>query len=882
MRNTRKILVALLVLMTLMVSVFAVTASAAAGQTWTVAGESGLCGSNWNTGDKNNDMTYDEATDSYVKVFLNVKAGTYQFKCAKDHAWTTAYPSSNKSVTVEKDGSTVTVTLKGTSVSVTVEAPACDHNYEVTSETVTCTEAGTRTWKCSVCENSYTEDLAALGHYYTNGDCIRCDATTEVIRVYVDNAANWADVYCYTWDTNPYVSWPGEKMAKDEDTGYYYYDIPKNFVNVIFNNGGSAQSADLEAPTADAVVYNNSTKAWGELPAPECEHNYEKVVGWHPQMVAADCVTVGVDVYICSLCEAVDLRETSTDPEAHAWWGEEKVVTEANCATQTDGLKKVACANGCGEIKEQEIYYSEAHDWDIQKNVQATCTVDGEYYAVCEICNEVESYPRPAEGHYNYFLTCGQSGTCMAEECGVEFTMEHAWYVSCTEPAYCMNWCGTEGAAAPGHNFVDGVCTVCEEEDPDYVEPENKVTYVFESKDLVAFDGDKQKGEELKVGTDDFFTLIFASNSKTQGDKNPAFEDGYTSAQRLSFNGNTKVDGGFLTRTIKFVTNGPATITIWWECGDNGRNIEIYTWDGEANAPTAILSSSTETVKTGFYITTFEIEAAGTYYLGHTAGTSYFYKVALTQDAPVHEHAWSDATCTEPQKCECGETQGEALGHTYSYNLCTVCYVANPHFIYNLTTVGENKLVCNQYHLVDTDGHGFPYQFTFLTILEDGIYAFTTTDMLGITVFTIPVTDDNINTDFALNGPGWEEYDIDGIVELKAGTYYIGYIFIAGEGEYTLNVALHEHSYTEGKCVCGAEDPEYVPPHEHNFVEGKCECGESDPNYVAPEQPKDETPEQPKDEASELTLIQKIIKAITDFFANISNWFKGFIGGLKK
>ena len=29
-----------------------------------------------------------------------------------------------------------------------------------------------------------------------------------------------------------------------------------------------------------------------------------------------------------------------------------------------------------------------------------------------------------------------------------------------------------------------------------------------------------------------------------------------------------------------------------------------------------------------------------------------------------HTHIFSDATCTEPAKCECGETQGEALGHT--------------------------------------------------------------------------------------------------------------------------------------------------------------------------------------------------------------------------
>ena len=47
-------------------------------------------------------------------------------------------------------------------------------------------------------------------------------------------------------------------------------------------------------------------------------------------------------------------------------------------------------------------------------------------------------------------------------------------------------------------------------------------------------------------------------------------------------------------------------------------------------------------------------------------------------------------------------------------------------------------------------------------------------------------------------------------------------------------VAPHTHNYVNGKCECGETDPNYVPPHTHTFVEGKCECGESDPNYVPP------------------------------------------------
>lgn len=93
---------------------------------YTVAGSSGLCGSEWAPADTANDMTYDEATETYTKVYTNVKAGTYEFKCVKDHSWNVAYPGSNKSVTVAKDGSTVVITLKDTVVSVEVKEPVAN------------------------------------------------------------------------------------------------------------------------------------------------------------------------------------------------------------------------------------------------------------------------------------------------------------------------------------------------------------------------------------------------------------------------------------------------------------------------------------------------------------------------------------------------------------------------------------------------------------------------------------------------------------------------------------------------------------------------------------------------------------------------------------
>ncbi len=40
---------------------------------------------------------------------------------------------------------------------------------------------------------------------------------------------------------------------------------------------------------------------------------------------------------------------------------------------------------------------------------------------------------------------------------------------------------------------------------------------------------------------------------------------------------------------------------------------------------------------------------------------------------PEHLHLFSPADCATPATCSCGQTQGEALGHTYVLGECTVC-----------------------------------------------------------------------------------------------------------------------------------------------------------------------------------------------------------------
>ena len=103
--------------------------------TFTVAGSGAHLGTEWDTGNTANDMTY--ADGVYTKVYTNVAAGSYALKVARDHDWGTAYPDADKSYTVATAGSTVTVTLKGTTVNVVVEAP---HTHEFVEGKCECGE----------------------------------------------------------------------------------------------------------------------------------------------------------------------------------------------------------------------------------------------------------------------------------------------------------------------------------------------------------------------------------------------------------------------------------------------------------------------------------------------------------------------------------------------------------------------------------------------------------------------------------------------------------------------------------------------------------------------------------------------------------------------
>ena len=130
-----------------MVTAMTTTAFAADAE-YTVAGNAGLCGDEWNIDGEAMPKLED---GTYSQTFENVAKGTYEFKVATKGDWNApnynlegeANSSGNASVTVDVDGSTVIVSFDGTKAIVEVKAPAGGDTTGTTPDADTTPEADT-------------------------------------------------------------------------------------------------------------------------------------------------------------------------------------------------------------------------------------------------------------------------------------------------------------------------------------------------------------------------------------------------------------------------------------------------------------------------------------------------------------------------------------------------------------------------------------------------------------------------------------------------------------------------------------------------------------------------------------------------------------------
>ncbi len=156
-------------------------------------------------------------------------------------------------------------------------------------------------------------------------------------------------------------------------------------------------------------------------------------------------------------------------------------------------------------------------------------------------------------------------------------------------------------------------------------EPSN--VHVLESSAMEAFAGGTKTEPEV---FGEYFTVYWGTKGKVEAlDSAKTWED-YSSAQRLSFDGDTKFanfaeDG--VSRVIGFTTEGAATVKVWWVGGgSDGRYLAISDANGN------IITQTDPAAKGEILCSELSLEAAGTYYLGNSK-TCYFFKVEVTEEA---------------------------------------------------------------------------------------------------------------------------------------------------------------------------------------------------------------------------------------------------------
>ena len=277
-------------------------------------------------------------------------------------------------------------------------------NEGVVTKEPTCTELGVRTFTCTVCHNTRTEDIEAPGHEYgewvidrdatcieegsKHRDCIRSDATqTESIPATGQHQWKVLSTTAATCGQNGTVTYQCEvcnetKTETLNATGQHSYGA-----GVVTK---AATCAEPGIMTYTCVVCNDSYTE--SIPVDKSTHKWDAgVVTKEPT-----CTADGVRTFTCSVCG--DTRTEAIKALGHEY-GEWVIDRDATCVEE--GSKHRDCIRG-DDTQTEVIPVSKTHtfgEWVITK--EPTCTEKGERQRSCTIsgCVVTETEELPALGH---------------------------------------------------------------------------------------------------------------------------------------------------------------------------------------------------------------------------------------------------------------------------------------------------------------------------------------------------------------------------------------------------------------------------------------------------------------------------------------------------
>ena len=193
-----------------------------------------------------------------------------------------------------------------------VNAPFSDHSYDSVTTSATCTAVGKTVYTCTVCGDTYTQELAKLPHTYKNNKCTVCGTPEPVY--YLVGWINGADHGCESDYANMgnYQFVDGKLVATFEQDSYVFVKTEGN---------GSWYMAEAYTETDTVTLKNTNTGVGEKLFVPggveltftlvsgeddtlvlsyvggTCTHRYETTVENQPT-----CTEAGQAKLVCEKC----------------------------------------------------------------------------------------------------------------------------------------------------------------------------------------------------------------------------------------------------------------------------------------------------------------------------------------------------------------------------------------------------------------------------------------------------------------------------------------------------------------------------------------------------------------------------------------------------
>jgi len=399
-----------------------------------------------------------------------------------------------------------------------------DHTYtSAVTKAPTCTAAGVKTYTCSACGDTYTENVAALGHTWNAATCTApktcsvCGATEGAALGH--NYTNDCDTDCNRCGT---IRTTEHKYDNACDTtcnvcgairnvGDHVYDnacdancnicgVLRQVPDHVYDNGNDTE-CNICGSHRDACNHQYSNACDATCNVPGC--GYIRQVGDHLYDNACDAT--------CNICGAT--RQVGD----HAYTS---AVTEAPTCTAT-GVKTYTCSV-CGDSYTESID-ALGHIWNA-----ATCTAP----KTCSVCGATEG---EALGH----------------------TYDNACDATC-------NVCG-ETRKVGDHTWENGACTKCDTKSP------SKVSIKTQPKTAYAKEGATAKVTVTASGEGLTYQWYIKNAGATKYSKSSITKSAYTVTMSAKAHGrrvyciitdqygNTVKSSTVLVRRQATITKEPAT-----------------------------------------------------------------------------------------------------------------------------------------------------------------------------------------------------------------------------------------------------------------------------------------------------------------------------------